>query len=331
MPRAPKVADEVIETHIRNGLTIAEICQKEKIGWGTCVQQRFRRIAEENGLTIQSGLGTGNKSVAERKAEAEWDKKLRGASRKHFALRNGIALVGSDAHYWPGAASTAHRAFCKLAAELKPSVVVMNGDASDGASISRWPRIGWDRKPGVQDELEACKKRMGEIEEAAGTKNLYWPLGNHDSRYETFLASKVPEFEGVEGFQLKSHFPLWSPCWSLWINDDVVVKHRYKGGIHAAHNNTIWSGKTMVTGHLHSLKVTPFSDYNGTRWGIDCGTLAEVQGPQFTDYTEDNPLNWRSGFVVLTFWNGKLLDPELVRVMDEQKGLAVFRGQVIEV
>jgi hypothetical protein len=124
---------------------------------------------------------------------------------------------------------------------------------------------------------------------------------------------------------------MWMPCWSLWINEDIVVKHRYKNGIHATHNNTIWSGKTMITGHLHSLKVTPFTDYDGTRFGVDTGTLAEVGGPQFTDYLEDNPVNWRAGFVVLTFWNGRLLDPELVRVLDEEKGLVVFRGQVIEV
>jgi hypothetical protein len=49
-------------------------------------------------------------------------------------------------------------------------------------------------------------------------------------------------------------------------------KHRMKGGIHAAHNNTLHAGTTMVTGHLHSVKVTPFSDYNGTRWDVDTGT-----------------------------------------------------------
>ena len=58
----------------------------------------------------------------------------------------------------------------------------------------------------------------------------------------------------------------------LRVNGNVVIKHRMKGGIHAAHKNTLHAGTTMVTGHLHSLKVTPFSDYNGTRWGVDTGT-----------------------------------------------------------
>src|SRR5689334_7102836 len=51
-------------------------------------------------------------------------------------VENGIVLVGSDGHYWPGPATTAHRAFVKFCKDLKPSVVIMNGDALDGSSIS---------------------------------------------------------------------------------------------------------------------------------------------------------------------------------------------------
>ena len=85
----------------------------------------------------------------------------------------------------------------------------------------------------------------------------------------------------------------------------------------------------MVTGHLHSLKVTPFDDYKGTRFGIDTGTLAEPSGPQFENYLEHSPTNWRSGFVVLTFKDGELLWPEVVRVFDKDK--IDFRGEVIKV
>ena len=92
----------------------------------------------------------------------------------------------------------------------------------------------------------------------------------------------------------------------------------------------MWSGKTIVTGHLHSLKVTPFSDYAPRpRWGVDTGTLADPYGPQFRDYCEDNPVNWRSGFVVLTFHKGKLLWPELVHVFDDKH--VEFRGELIRV
>jgi hypothetical protein len=115
---------------------------------------------------------------------------------------------------------------------------------------------------------------------------------------------------------------------STWVTDDVVVKHRFKGGVHATHNNTVGAGKTIVTGHLHSLKVTPYADYNGNRFGVDTGTLAEINGPQF-DYSEENPQNHRSGFAVLTLADGQLLWPELVHKWSE--GKVEFRGEIIDV
>lgn len=205
----------------------------------------------------------------------------------------------------------------------------MNGDSFDGATISRHPTIGWERNPNVKKEIDAVSERMGEIGRAAGNARKVWPLGNHDYRFETRLAAVAREYSEVFGMHLKDHVPGWEACWSCWINNDVVVKHRYKGGTHATHNNTVYAGKTMVTSHLHSLKVTPFSDYNGLRWGVDTGALADPYGKQFLDYTEDNPRNHCSGFIVLTFVNGKLMWPEVVNVID--KTHVCFRGKLIEV
>jgi hypothetical protein len=75
----------------------------------------------------------------------------------------------------------------------------------------------------------------------------------------------------------------------------------------------------------------PVSDYNGTRYGVDCGTMSQPYGPQSADYTELSPVNWRSGFVVLTYWKGMLLWPEVCHVIDEEKGLVQFRGDVMKV
>ena len=252
---------------------------------------------------------------------------------KNLGILNGTVIVFSDAHFWPGLYSTAFKGLLWAIKELKPNAVIANGDIFDGAGISRHPRIGWAKSPSVIEELKACTICMGEIEEAAKTARhnvkLMWPLGNHDARFETFLAANAPQYEHLKGFSLRDHFPEWEACWAVWLNEGTVVKHRFKGGIHATHNNAIWSGKNIITGHLHSLKVTPFSDYNGVRYGIDTGTLAEPYGPQFEDYTEQGPLNWRSGFAVLTFVDGKLLLPELVTTHGPDS--IEFRGRVIDV
>lgn len=251
------------------------------------------------------------------------------AARRQLDVQNGTVLIFSDAHFWPGVRTTAFKALLMFIRELKPKAIINNGDAFDGASISRFPRIGWDSKPSVIEELKACKERLGEIEDVANGAKLYWPLGNHDARFENRLAQNAAEYEGVAGFHLKDHFTAWTPCWSVWINNEVVVKHRLKGGIHATRNNTLNAGKTTFTGHLHQLKVTPLDDYNGTRWGVDTGTLADPGGPQFTDYLEDGFTDWRSGFAVATFHEGELLWPEVVRV--KEFGKVDFRGCVLDV
>jgi hypothetical protein len=253
--------------------------------------------------------------------------------RHDLGILNGQIIVFSDAHFFPGIRTTAFKGLLWAISELKPKAVICNGDAFDGASISRFPRIGWDSAPTVIQELKACEASLGEVEEAAKSARhncvLAWPLGNHDSRLESRLAANAPEFQGVRGFSLKDHFPSWLPCWALW-NGDTVIKHRMSGGVHATHANVMKAGKNVVTGHLHSLKVTPYDDYNDfTRYGVDTGTLADPDGPQFLNYLEAGPVNWRSGFAVLTYKEGRLMWPEIVKKWDAER--VEFRGEVIDV
>lgn len=288
------------------------------------VQGRRRRVEERFNITLGEHIRPDSKIVAERQKHLTEYK-----ARLHWKITDGIVLVGSDAHYFPGYISTAHKGFLHLIKKLRPTAIIMNGDMLDGTSISRWPRIGWEHRPTVRQEMEVVKERLGEIEKLAPNTLKAWTLGNHDARYELRLANEVPEYEGMQGFTLKEHFPTWLPAWSVWINDEVVVKHRYKSGIHATRNNALNAGKTIITGHLHSLKVTPLTDYNATRFGVDCGTMADVYGPQFEGYMEDNARDWRSGFVVLTFRKGRLCWPEIVAVLDEDH--IEYRTEAIKV
>jgi hypothetical protein len=200
-------------------------------------------------------------------------------AKKDLGILNGTIVAFSDAHFWPGIRTTAYCGLLWAIEQLKPQAVINNGDAFDGASISRFPRIGWDSDARIIEELKACEAALGEIEETAKKARhnvrLVWCLGNHDARFENRLAANAPQYEHVKGFSLKDHFPAWQPCWAVWNTQGTVIKHRFKGGVHATHNNTVNSGVNIVTGHLHSLKVTPFDDYHGTRYGVDTGTLAD--------------------------------------------------------
>ena len=250
--------------------------------------------------------------------------------RAELEIKEGCVLIGSDFHIWPGAESLALRAFKKFCRDMEPRAIILNGDVLDFPAISRHPPMGWENVPTPAEEIEAAQYHLHDIMMAAprGCKR-WWLLGNHDARFEVRLATIAREYKNIRGIHLSDHFSGYDKGWSCFINQNVVVKHRFKGGINANYANALHSGLTMITGHLHSQKVTPYTDYTGTRYGVDTGCVADTDHKAFIDYTEDAPLNWRSGFCVLTFKGGKLMFPELVSRWDDKS--VQFRGKVIKV
>jgi len=251
-------------------------------------------------------------------------------ANREFDLFSGSVIVSSDHHYWPDMVPVAHRALLKVIKIVKPRVKILNGDVFDGGSISRHLPMGWNQTPSPIDELHACQERVGEIEQALPKGcERWWALGNHDTRFERNIATKAPELAGLNGVRLTDHFPGWDICHSFWLNrtslDPVMVFHNYANGIHAGYNNAMKSGVTTVTGHTHSLECKPYSDLRGRRYGIQTGTIADLDGPQF-EYQGNRPSQACSGFVVLTFRDNRLLQPEICQVID---GKAWFRGEIV--
>jgi predicted phosphodiesterase len=283
------------------------------------VHDRRIRVERIHGIALKSKTA---KNHPKSRFEAVIDNNKRFAT---IDLDDGIILVGSDAHYWKEEPSAAHKAFVAIAKKLQPKMIVMNGDVFDGARISRHDPLFNHKPPSVRDEIEACVERLGEIEKACHNAKLFWTLGNHDIRLARYVINNAPELEGLPNLSLFDYFPGWNVTWALEINEDIIIKHRLFNGVHAGYNNTLKSGRTTVTGHLHRLLVTPWGDYNGRRWGVDTGSLADPDGEQFA-YMEAGPHQHGSGFAVLTVKDGKLLPPELCQVLE---GVAYFRGEEV--
>ena len=251
-------------------------------------------------------------------------------------VRDGTVIVGSDMHYAPGEPrTTAHAAMVRLCKELHPTAVIANGDVLDFPRIGRHPSIAWEDRPTVVQEIAEGQARLREFAHAAPAAQRFWTAGNHDLRFESHIAQRAPDLANVHGVHLHDHFPDWTRAWMVEINPDLgpgatMVKHRWKGGVHAACSNALGAGRSLVTGHLHSAQVSCVTDWNGTRYGVDTGTLAVPYAKAFIDYTEGNPVNWRSAVTVLTFYNRHLLLPEQLHVFDEARRLTMFRGVLQE-
>jgi hypothetical protein len=238
----------------------------------------------------------------------------------------GTVVVFSDAHFYPGFDGPGYQALLCVIKQVKPVLVIANGDILDAATMHKFEPLGWQARPSIKQELDAVREAMSGIQKAARGAYLHRTVGNHDIRFDKKLASAVPEVQDVYGMKLKDHLPEWEESWSIFINENTMVKHRIYSGIHSGWNNVLKSGVSTVTGHTHMLEVKPYSDYNGRRYGVSTGMLAEPDSSAFF-YTEDNPVNWCQGFAVLTFAeDGRLLPPELCEVI---KGRAYFRNQVV--
>jgi len=320
----PHVSEEVFVESCNRTNSTSEVMKELGLGRTSVIQRRNRYYEKTNDF-IPLDKNSHNKSLR------NTDSLVRHSQvRTKVDLDDGCIIVVSDAHYLPGTVSTAHRAAVYITKELKPDIVVMNGDAFDGAKISRFGRIGWEKAPTVTEEIEAVQDRMEELANASLNSRLLFTWGNHDLRFNTRLSGKVEEFEGVDGFTFEERFPRWLFSMSVMVNENLMIKHRWANGVHAVYNNVLKSGTSIITGHLHSLKVTPWTDYTGTRYGVDTGTLAEPMGEQFS-YAEDSPRNHRSGFVVLTIKDSKVLPPELCEVISEEDGTCFFRGRLFAV
>lgn len=256
-------------------------------------------------------------------------------ARINIEIKDAILPIAGDIHIWPGPLTLVQEAYIEMVRRLKPRFVILIGDVFDGARISRHPRIGFlEDRPTVKDELIAVEAYLTKLEQAAPKgSQLIWCLGNHDGRYESYLAQAAPEMEGVSGFHLKDKFPRWKPCWSVVINEGqpshTVIKHRWHNGIHATYNNALKSGVNFVTGHLHKLDARKWNDVRGHRYGVDVGFMADIDDPQFIHYREDSPADWTSGFAVISYKYGKLMRPEFVQKWSEHE--VEFRGEVIRI
>ena len=240
----------------------------------------------------------------------------------------------SDCHWWPRFMLRPSRAWYLLLHVLKhikkdkkKILFIINGDAFDGASISRFPPNGWEVNPSVAEELDAVREYIDEIKSVLKGCDVefYWSWGNHCKRLDKYIALHAPKLEGLKFTSLSEHFPEFTFTQSLFVNKAAYFVHRFKGGKHAPYNDALHAGVTMITSHDHTNHQRPIKNLAGMHFGIKTGSLAEVDGPQFA-YHEGGVADQHSGFVVGRISNKEVgADNLIVR----PSGEVYYRGEFL--
>ena len=125
---------------------------------------RRRTLEVKYDIVLDTDLSYKNKVVAEYKERERAKRKEREDAlqerldatshsvRRGMELEKGRIIIFSDAHF-TDYTTTAFKALIKFIEHFKPKAIICNGDAFDGAVLSRFPKINYDSQPSVLDEL----------------------------------------------------------------------------------------------------------------------------------------------------------------------------------
>lgn len=130
-------------------------------------------------------------------------------------LPDGRVLIGSDLHAWPGVITTGMRSFIWAVKKLKPDVVVLNGDTIDGATLSRFPRIGWDYRPDLIQEVEAAQSFLATFAELHRKPVASWFEAITVNASKTPWRTSSKNSRGCRGPGSRSCFRIGRSC-GLW-------------------------------------------------------------------------------------------------------------------
>lgn len=208
---------------------------------------------------------------------------------------------------------------CALSHLENPTNIVLNGDALDFFAVSRW-----DKDPDARDlagELQASRQFLMHLRERFPDSNIYFKIGNHEERWETYLWRKAPEICGVPDFKLSKLLRFedlrieeiggrqLARAGGLWI----LHGHEFPGAfdpVNFARTLQVKTGVCTIAGHKHKTSqhsVRSMSDDTISCWSVGC--LCDLD----PDYMPVN--QWNRGFAVVTH-SGKKFSVDNYRIVN---------------
>lgn len=161
----------------------------------------------------------------------------------------------SDIH-WPYENQRVIDRFFDYVKEFKPEWVIINGDAWDMYSHSKFPRSHNEFTPREEQRLAREKNEAfwKKIQEISPKSKCYQLLGNHDIRPMKRVLEAYPEAEDWITEKLKELFTFEGVTTyhdareELELPNDILVFHGYKSKLGAHRDYTLMS---TVNGHTH--------------------------------------------------------------------------------
>lgn len=207
-------------------------------------------------------------------------------------------LVLGDIHV-PYESKSAVALAKKVAASWKPDLIVSIGDLVDCYSISDYPRNP-ARVSKLKYEVEAGAKLIKELRKLGGEFKL--TAGNHEWRYERYLATRAPELFGLVA--MRELLGLERNEWYEYRDILKVGRCHYShevgfGGVGAAAKSLAAFQGLLVFGHTHKPEIVYGSSLRGESHA--CMNVGWLGDPKAIDYaSKPRVRSWQHGVGLVT-------------------------------
>lgn len=214
-------------------------------------------------------------------------------------------LLLSDIHF-PYQDNKALTLALRYGMEKEVDTIYLNGDTIDFFQISRF--IGDPRKPSIAHELDIVRNFLDTLRENFPNAKIYYKIGNHDVRLETYLFNKAPELLECTEFKLENLLQFGSrgitpisskkiaKCGRLFILHGHEFVTSSFSPVNPARGFYMKAKANMIGGHHH--QTSEHTENNLKQEPVTCwstGCLCELT----PDYM---PINkWNHGFAYIEF------------------------------
>lgn len=231
-------------------------------------------------------------------------------------------LVMGDIHI-PYHSVSALRAVLDHGDKVEPDVILLNGDTLDFHRLSRFQKD--PRARDAKGEIERCNELLDAIDERFPKARKIFKNGNHDERYDSYMASMAPEVYKIvaELATLDRLLELPDRGWE-YVSEKrpiyagkLTVLHGHElpqamiGPVNAARGLFLRTKASALVNHHHQVSEHSEPDIRNrliTTWSLGC--LCEL-APMYARFNK-----WAHGAAVVEFGKSGEFQVHNFRIVD---------------
>lgn len=259
-----------------------------------------------NTLVLAAGLDINKevKKITNKIFEIKVEDQIEQYIPKESPIRVPYATLAtiSDIH-WPFENKKVVNSYLEYVGDTKPEWCILNGDAWDFYSHSKFPRSHNLFTP--RDEETTSRQRNEEfwieVIKRSPKSQCVQMLGNHDIRPMKRVLEEYPEAEDWIKERLKRMFTfdgvktVFDPREELMIGD-IAVFHGYRSKLGDHRDYTLYN---TINGHTHNGGCVYRRIRGQTLWELNSGLAGDPEAKGLT-YTPQRITNWTPGFGIVT-------------------------------